>query len=293
MQTILETWRTKHRDELAHLYARLQDILSQPDRAITSGEVEEIAALLGIGPRQCERSETGRTVIFDMVDGKLDISTEELGREHQIAQLKDWIHDLDRPARWEGFRDVDAHVIHMHMKQLHGERLADMIREAGFKGMIPWHIDTIETDTLSLHLISCSCHRIDDGLQVETDADEKTRTETITRAIATIAETGLEWSKLPGTVRRGITITANHNSDVLTIDGDEVRVKIDSLPESLKQENVYIGRPLHEIVDLDGYHDESMVIRGMSHRANGPLITFLITRGDNPVRRRLEIPITA
>ena len=290
METVLESWRAEHRDELAVIYDRLGEILSAPDRAITSDEVQEIAGLLGIGPRQCERSETGHTVIFDIIDGKLDISTDRTGHDHQVAQLRDWTRDLDLPARWERFRDVDSHVIHMHMKKLHGERLAELIRKAGFKGMIPWHIDIVETDTLSIHLISGSCDRIDDNLQIADDADERTRTEVIRRAITTIAETGLEWSKLPGTVRRGITITANHSTDPLTIDGDEIRIKVDSLPEVLKQENVYIGRPLHEIVDIDGYRDESMVIRGMSRRNTDSTITFLINRGRAPVRRRIDIP---
>ena len=153
--------------------------------------------------------------------------------------------------------------------------------------MIPWHIDALETDTLSIHLLAERCHTIDEDLQIEDEADEKSRKATIMRAIDRVAEAGLEWAKLPGSTRRGITLTANHSGDNVTINGDEVRIKIDNLPETMKQQSVYIGRPLHEIIDIKGYRDDSLLIRGINRRANDSSITFLINRTTGPARRRI------
>ena len=36
METVLESWRAEHRDELAVIYDRLGEILSAPDRAMRS-----------------------------------------------------------------------------------------------------------------------------------------------------------------------------------------------------------------------------------------------------------------
>lgn len=288
MQTIIEQWRIEHREELEGLYSLLQSQISGSDTKISSETIEEASSLLGITVRQAERSESGRTVIFDLADGKIDFSIEDVGRDHQAAQIADWMHQIQKPAKWERFREVDAHVIHMHMKRLHGEQLPEMIRKAGVSGLIPWHIDALETDSLSIHLLSERCKMVDDDLELRKEAEEHERSEFINEAISRVGNAGITWSKLPGSVRRGITITGNHQSETVTINGDEIRIKLEHLPETLKEENVYIGRPLHEIVDIKGYRDESMRIRGMSRRSTDSSMTFLVNRHGKDVRRRIE-----
>ena len=288
MQTIIEQWRVAHREELESFYTLLQSQIFGSDTKITSEVIEKATSLLGITSKQTERSESGRTVIFDLADGKIDFSIEDVGRNHQAAQIADWMNQIQKPAKWERFREVDAHVIHMHMKHLHGEQLPEMIRKAGVSGLIPWHIDALETDSLSIHLLSERCKMVDDDLELREEAKEDERAEFINEAISRVGNAGLTWSKLPGSVRRGITITGNHQSETVTIDGDKVRIKLEHLPETLKEENVYIGRPLHEIVDIKGYRDENMRIKGMSRRSIDSSMTFLVNRHGKDVRRRIE-----
>jgi len=287
METILETWRQTHADQLRGLYWIMQEALAEPDRSFTTQDIATMTGMLGTTTQQTELSESGKTLILDLADGKIDLGSSSLGHVHQTGQIADWIEQIEKPSKWGRMREVDTHIIHMHMAALHGERLPEMIRQAGITGLIPWYADAIETDTLSLHLISTRCAEVDDDLGLPEDATEPERIETIRQTIDRIAEARLNWTRLPSTERRGISITAKHNDARVRIEGDHATLTFENLPETLKNASSYVGRPLHDIVDVCGFRDDAVRIHTMDLKGNGTVI-LQIDRDAPAARRRIE-----
>lgn len=287
METILETWRQEHVDQLRGLYSVIQEALAEPERSFTEQDIATMTGMLGTTQQQAELSETGRTLILDLADGKIALGNSSLGHVYQTGQITDWIEQIERPSTWGRMREVDTHIIHMHMAAIHGDRLPEMIRRAGITGLIPWAVDVIEMDTLSLHLISSRCADIDEDLELPDDATERQRVDTIRRAIDRIDNTGLSWTRLPSTERRGITITSKHNDARVRLEGDHVTLTFENLPETLKNASSYAGRPLHEIVDVCGFRDDAVRIRTMDLKGNGTVI-LQIDRDVPAARRRIE-----
>lgn len=289
MQTIRETWRQRHRDEVLRLYDDIELMLSHPDGIITSEAAGAIAVQLGLEERQYELSDDKNVIIYDLADSKLDLSTKEATLDFQREEVKRWKSEISKPAKWGKIRPVDEHVLHFHMKAIHGESLSGLIRNASWEGLIPWHIDVIETDELSVHLISSQLHKLDDDLFLDKERSTQERENAIKKAVDKIRKSELSWAVLPGSARRSNEITANFRNDTVRVEGNEVKVSFEGLPETKKLKESYIGRPVHEIVDINGFRNDKLIITEMTLREMSKTMTFIINRSDITQRRRITL----
>ena len=287
--TILDDWREQERDGLTKAYDAVEAIVRHPEGAVPLEMVRNLAGILGVHNCHITAGEANRTFIISLADGKLEVGNETARYEARVVQLQQWRDELSSKARWDRISEVDMHVIHMHMARLHGNHLIDLMRgSADGRGLVPYAIDTLESDELSVHLLSTRCEDVVSAPDLNASTSIETRRSIVERAIETIAENGPRWSNLPGMQRRGISVGAGMKSDEITIEGNTVTVSTKNFPESIQMAD-FNDKPLHEVIDLGGYRNNKLKIVRSMRIANREQIAFNINRNAQHMRVRLHI----
>ena len=287
--TILDDWRNEERENLNRAYDAIETIVRHPEGPVPLDTVRALTNILGVHNCHITSGEGQRTFVISLADGKLEVGNESSRYEARMVQLQQWRDELSSKAAWERVSEVDVHVIHMHMVRLHGSQLIDMMRSSrDGRGIVPYAIDTLETDELSIHLLSTRCNDVVSSPDLSEKSSIEARCTIVERAIEAIAENGPRWSNLPGMQRRGISISTGMKTDVVTIEGNTVTVSTKAFPESLQMAD-YNDKPLHEVIDLGGYRNDKLKIIRSMRISNRDQIDFNINRNAQHMRVRLQI----
>lgn len=287
--TILSQWRDEERENLTQVYDAMEDIIRHPDGKVPQDKIASLRDLLGIPTFQVTAGDEHRTFVFGLADDKLEVGNETERYEARLTQLQRWRDELASDARWNRYSEVDGHVIHLHMVRIHGNKLNDFFRTTrDIRGFLPYAIDAVESDALSIHLLSARCSGIDPSFEVDPSTDFERRQQIVKRSLEIIAESGPRWSTLPGMQRRGISISTGMKTDAVKIDGDTVILETKAFPEALISKN-FIGQPLHEVIDLGGYRNKNLTITRAGRIPNTDKLAFNINR--NAKHMRVRIPI--
>lgn len=261
MQTILDTWRNKERNVLANAYNALEAAVRSEGRI----SLEKICQAFSIKRRDIETPsiDVGGNHVISLADGKIELSNDPTRQEYHLRQIESWRRELNASAKWGRHSEVDEHIIHMHMVRIHGDDFHRISRPHSY-GVMPVLAGALETDDLSLHLLSTRCEDIDSRLAVEPTTSLETRKDIVKKALRTlIRNTSAGWYTIPGMKRRGIHVSAdytNHPDGMIMIEGDLLTVHMDKLPSSVLPEALD-GKPLHSLVDIAGYRNDRMIMK--------------------------------
>lgn len=283
MDTIVEEWRLQEKEGLMAFYDALEAIV-RSDGRIGIDAISGLTQMLGTSLRNVVQGD--RSFILNLVDYKIDVANDDLRRAAGLAQLEYWRGQLAKPAKWNRHREVDDHIIHMHLKRLKGGQFPELLAERyNGAGLIPYAMDIVESDLLSLHIIASGCA----GFGIDQGNDQPAANEDIVRrAIRELGESDFRWASLPNSLRRGIHITADFSANGASIKGNHVEIATSGLPSTFVSRD-HIGRPIHDIVDIKGFRNDDLKVRSVIRKANEDRIVFVIDRHAAPMRRRLEL----
>jgi len=284
METIINKWREQEADQIDALFSIMEDYTrSDPADSKATQEIEKrVAECIGHNQRGASGDEK---LIIKLIEGNIEVSRGKLAKysyEHIQAMRK----NASSKARWWESREVDDIIIHFHMKRVHEARDKDQLAkimelrrsnplQAG--AITANLIDTLEIDDLGLHIAANKASLIIAAKPNESNEDKIARVE---KALQT--PTGQ--FHLPDFLRRrGVSLEINHNGENYEIGEETVKIKA-TVPDSVVSGAV--GKPLHSIIDIDGYKSESMLITGA--KKEGDEVILMINRSDKPNRVRLN-----
>jgi len=285
MQTILNEWRNQERQELTALYDKLESLITE-GALINMGHIDDLCHILGIPRHRITIADNQKSAVLAITDEAISISTEEGNREAELAQIDAWRRELLKKADWNRHDAIDDHVIHFHIKRIAGDLLAETYQEEFFF-MRPFskHLEVLETDDLTIHILSSKCHSLCESLIVDNDTTPERRQEVLETGLKMLLENGPTWARLPGMKIRGIQIHANLDNPRAKIEGNTLSINTVGLPETFKMID-FVGKPIHEIMEIEGYHNDHVTVSQVTSTKPNEM-TMRINRYVPQARRRL------
>lgn len=243
----IDTWRAQERPELEALYAELETLCLAED-AEAKESLAAVSERLGIEIQPSQLKE--RVIHIRVADDWI-----ELSRDPELAEF-----NRDRFARWrseiaqdtaDDVLETDAHVMHMHLKRLHGDRLKSLLINSMPRLSAFAMLDEVLVDKLTLHLMRPTIER----LSGETAATCDVQAALLEKILASLAYRGA----LEHCTFRGNEIVINK-----TIDGvrftESYIVFSREMPISLSQ-SIKPG-PLQDVIEIgEGPVDGLMIER--------------------------------
>lgn len=276
MTTILDDWIKEEREPLEKAYTVLEEILSY-EHDLKINEIRQACEAFGLTLTNAMQAEDNKTLTIQLASQNLQVSLDPETRLFHLKQVRKWKSLLDKKSNFKRYRDIDAHAIHMHMLRLHGsENLVKMkSEEKGACTIVPYAIDKIQTDDLSLHLI-----------ESQMDGTKKTLKEIIEEG----ARNDAPWPNLNGAQRRGVFLTKDITSSdkSFKIEGEKVTISTKNQPESFVH-SPFIERPIHLVIDIGGYKNNKLKITQVRRNENQETIEFTINRFSSRLLKTIEI----
>lgn len=287
MQTILNEWRNQEREELSALYDKLESLIKE-GATINQDDVSDLCQILGVPRHRITIADNQRSAVLAITDEAISISTEEQTRDYELAQISAWRRELSRKADWSRHDAIDDHVIHFHIKRIAGNSLAETYQEEFFF-MRPFskHLEVLETDDLTIHILSSQCHNLCESLKVDSNDTAERRMKVLEEGLKMLLENGPTWSRLPGMKIRGIQIHADLDNPKAKIEGNTLSINTVGLPETFKMIN-FVGKPIHEIMEIEGYKNDNVTVSQITSTSPNE-IKMRINRYVPNVRRRLNL----
>ncbi len=196
--------------------------------------------------------------IIDLHGALLEVRYDPEAEEHNNKMVSQWRECIKEGSSEPMTASGIELLIHLHLVRVYGEN-AD-------RKTYPENIDAINVDPLTLHLMT-------------NDKEIHDRAQQISIAEGMVKyghKYGGEHYFGPGYVRQ------NYNKDGVRINGNNIYLNDGpKFPESVL--NSLVGRPLHEVLDINGFRDDDLVIESADIRelAMGQDLYLVIDRTKN------------
>ena len=270
METIVDQWRLEEKADLLAIYHSMLSITQQED-PISFEQVSSLANDFGISRGKIKISDKQDSLVVCLQTEVIEITNKKDSRESQKKKIERWIEKIEKKSIWNKYQETDGHIVHMHLKRLHGEKLKES--ESNLNPY-PYRLDAMETDSLTIHLASKACENIDEGFFAQAKGTIEEKKQIIARALIEIEKTGPRWATIPGVTLRGIQLHADYkNNDGVTIEGDVMTLSRANLPEALCHQD-FNDRKIHDIIDIDGFRDDELRVKSTSLTKDNLILRF-------------------